>query len=164
VHHHSSLNFDKFYKALVPGGFIILADLHNNMFEHPNRIYSFLSTLEWETKAQDLAAFRAKFPKAAEQAPVLTPPAHKADELIYANRRGWAQVRTEAIKRGEFDNNDDLHLLEAHIPVEKYTEALESAGFSTDIRDLEGIMASNPLQLLPDASLLMVTAGRKILS
>ncbi|MCE1246834.1 MAG: hypothetical protein LWY06_09330 [Firmicutes bacterium] len=162
VHHHHRPDFNNYYETLVPGGFIILADLHNHMFEHPNRIYNFLETLEWETKSSDLAAFAEKFPKAKEQAPPLAPPAQKADELIYANRRGWTKVRAEAVRRGEFDENDDLHLFEAHIPVEKYLEAIEKAGFSTKTGHLEGIIPSNPLQLIPDASLLMITAGRKL--
>lgn len=162
VHHHSFLSFDVFYKALKPSGFLVLADLHNHLFEHPNRIYyKFLDQLEWETKDKDLEMFVKKFPKALETAPPLTRLQQNADDIIIRNRMEWAKIRMSAIARGEFSEENDIHLLEAHVPVEKYIEEFLRCGFSIDGGILRDVMPSNPMQLLPEASLLMVTVGIK---
>ena len=171
IHHHAYLDrpFQVIHTALSPGGIFTISDLHNSMWEHPNRVYEFLKTMDWETKEEDLQAFADTFPKSTEPAPELSP----LDEMSNVQirkfwRDGWVPTRKEAIERGEFDPKDDILMLEGHRPVERYHEQLEDCGFQTEtplIKELyqEAGFTTNPQQHNNDSRILMTITGQKIL-
>lgn len=135
IHHHSYLDAPMITLASVlkPKGYLVCADWHNSMWEHPNRVYEFLnSEFDWETKAADLAAFRKIFPLAAEPAPSLTGRDEIANRMIRSFWKGWANVRRDAIQKVEFLPCDDILMLEGHRPVERYIETGEAAGLRTE--------------------------------
>ena len=166
-HHHAFL--DKPTKAIADclayGGRFITADWHNSMWEHPNRVYSYLEKeFDWPTKEEDLAEFARRFPKALEQAP--EDPLNEASNAdIRKFWKGWEKVRREAIESGTFNLNDDIMMLEGHRPVEKYVKAFKGAGLFVDKEigmEKAGILSGNPHKVLnTDSRILMVTTGTK---
>jgi SAM-dependent methyltransferase len=136
MHHHAYLDVPMITLALTlkKDGYLVCADWHNSMWEHPNRVYEFLKNdFDWETKNKDLAAFRRMFPKATETAPALEGSEEMANKMIRSFwRNGWAEVRKEAIEKGEFQPCDDILMLEGHRPVGRYMDTGETAaGLST---------------------------------
>ena len=156
------------YKILKQGGCVIIADWYNSMWGHPARVYEFLNGFEWGTKEQDLRRFAEKFPKALEKPPELSILDENANKMIRDFWRAWTDVRKEAIEKGDFDSNDEIHMLEGHRPVDKYCEELLKVGFSLEVGD---IIPENPCRIsqnlkVPegkpkDSNLLMLLIGVK---
>ena len=169
IHHHAYLDrpFQVIHTAMSPEGIFTISDWHNSMWEHPNRVYEFLKTMNWETKREDLEAFQEKFPKATEPAPVLDPLDENSNKEIRKFwRDGWVPVRKEAIERDEFNPEDDILMLEGHRLVERYQEQLEECGFKTEtplINELykEIGFTTNPQQHNDDNRILMTITGQK---
>ena len=171
IHHHAYLDVPvKFLgNATRPGGYISIADWHNSMWEHPNRVYRFLvDGFDWETKDRDLAAFVSMYPGALKSAPQLSGPDEVANEMIRSFwRDGWAQVRGQAIQSGEFNPRDDILMLEGHRPVKRYVTDLEAGGYRIDTsgtRNLmeSGVVSQNPQPLVDGSAILMQTVAQKV--
>ena len=168
-HHHAYLDkpTQAVADALVLGGFFILADWHNSMWEHPNRVYTYLKDdFDWPTKEGDLAEFARRYPKALETA--LEDPLNEASNAdIRKFWKGWEAVRRREVAAGQFNPNDDILMLEGHRPVERYVETLRVAGLEADDAAVDGlkkdgVVASNPHKVLDtDSRILMVTVGEK---
>ncbi|MBI4167978.1 MAG: hypothetical protein HY515_03410 [Candidatus Aenigmarchaeota archaeon] len=155
LHHHAYLDepAQALYRTLQTGGFLTVADWHNPMWEHPNRVYEFLQTLQWKTKEEDLEAFAEKFPLVKRKADHIGDPyQRKAMRLIQDFWRGWAAVRREAVERGEFDSRDEIFMLEGHRPFVSEQETMSNAGFSI----------AEEHRLLKDSELLMLGVYQKI--
>jgi SAM-dependent methyltransferase len=164
IHHHAYLDtpFRCLYNTLKPNGIIIITDWHNSMWEHPNRVYEFLKNeFEWSTKDADLDAFVRAYPKALEQAPTLSELGEGANRHIKKFWKGWEAVRKREIERGNFKPEDDIFMLEAHRPVEQQVGAMVDTGFVLPTHVLDWLI-ENPKQLVPDAGILYVTVGQKI--
>jgi SAM-dependent methyltransferase len=169
IHHHSYLDSPLAILAatLKPNGYLISSDWHNSLWEHPNRVYEYLKEcFDWETKDRDLATFAEMYPKALESAQTVTGADFKANEMIKEFWKSWSEIRTEAIKRGEFSPEDDIFMLEAHKPVERYIETGYKVGLKSESRDIDKIAAScviaeNPHRLLDDSSILYTTLLQK---
>lgn len=155
LHHHAYLDrpAETLYRALPAGGFLTIADWHNPMWEHPNRVYKFLQSLQWETKEKDLEAFAEAFPKACGNAPNINDPyQRKAMRLIQDFWRGWVAIRREAVERGELDQRDEIFMLEGHRPFYVQQDEIADAGFKL----------IHEQKLLKDSELLMLGVYQKI--
>jgi SAM-dependent methyltransferase len=164
IHHHAYLDtpLKCLYNALKPNGIIVITDWHNSMWEHPNRVYEFLKNdFEWPTKDQDLEAFVKAYPKALETAPALSELNETANAHIRKFWKGWEAVRKREIGRGNFKPEDDIFMLEAHRPVEQQARSMVDTGFVLPTYVLDWRI-ENPKQLVPDAGILYVTVGQKL--
>lgn len=174
LHHHSYIDTTAkiVNVTMKPGGALVVSDWHNPEWEHPGRVYKALQQdfdadeFNWKTKERDLSAFAEMFPKALEAAPELSPLDHASYIQIRGFWQGYARVRKKAIEVGEFDENDDILMLEAHVPVERQNKILENAGFTINPKFIEDSnsedkVKDNPEQLLPDSRLLMTTVAYK---
>ncbi len=155
IHHHSDLEppMKIVYKVLENAGHLVVADWHNPMWEHPNRVYEFLKTLDWKTKNVDLSQFIEIFPNALVPAPIIKDPYEaRAMRMIQSFWKGWGSIRMDAIARGEFEPRDDIFMLEGHrtLPMQR-KDALSS-----------GFVVGNERQLLEDSALLAVSTYRKV--
>lgn len=168
IHHHAYLDkpFKSLAKALKQGRFIVISDWHNSMWEHPSNVYAFLrDEFEWETKEHDLEMFAQMYPqyKNAPSGYTIRKSYNEADRMIRRFWKGWEAVRNEAIQSGDFDTTDDLVMLEAHRPVEKYETELKEAGLWTKPSGyLNEVLSENPWPVLPTSNLLFVTVAYKI--
>jgi len=175
IHHHAYLGkpFRALYDALAENGAILIADWHNPEWEHPARVRMALEKdyddRQWTTKEEDIARFNAAYPKALEEPPpiLLEGDAVAMDE-IRAFWRSYGEIRAERIARGEFNEADDILMLEGHRPVERQIQTMERAGFRVSRQDekvrdlLEALeLEENPYQLRPESRSLMLTAGLK---
>ncbi len=132
LHHHAFYDTPlQFACAALPkDGVLTVADWHNSMWEHPNRVYRFLQTLEWNMKERDLRTFVQQFPNAADETPFTDYPAEaEAMRQIQHFWGAWAAVRKEAVERGEFDPHDDILMLEGHRPFASQNHEMARAGF-----------------------------------
>ncbi|MBI4177204.1 MAG: class I SAM-dependent methyltransferase [Candidatus Aenigmarchaeota archaeon] len=155
IHHHSDLEppIKLVYDVLADDGHLVVADWHNPMWEHPNRVYGFLKTLDWKTKDRDMGAFVEMFPNAIVDAPLIRDPYEaRAMRMIQSFWKGWGLVRTDAIKRGEFEPRDDIFMLEGHRTLRMQRRDAVKSGFVPEKEE----------QLLEDSSLLVVSSYRKI--
>jgi len=158
-HHHAYMDepVKRMGEALKKGGYFVSADWHNSMWEQPSRVYSFLVGLDpeefdWPTKEEDLEAFRHAYP--------LTETNEWAGSIRYAVANGqigkfwegWAKARQAAIQRGEFDEKDDILMLEGHRPRMHYIEYMRGAG----------IELADVMPLLPNSELLLFMTGMKL--
>ncbi|MBL7160257.1 MAG: hypothetical protein ISS93_00185 [Candidatus Aenigmarchaeota archaeon] len=136
IHHHSYLDkpLTMLHHVTAPGGYLVIADWHNSMWEHPSRVYVYLKNqFEWETKDRDLAAFVKAFPRAIREFPETSPTLIEANEQIRQYwKDGWEVIRDEAIFKGEFKPDDDILMLEGHRPVRKYEDEIEAVGYVLD--------------------------------
>ena len=159
IHHHAYLDtpMDILYDATKSGGYIIIADWHNSMWEDPNRVYDFLKDFEWGTKDEDMKALREMFPNALRKAKRLSKMDEASNDRIRSFwRDGYAVTRKEAIEKGEFKPEDDILILEGHRPVERQIKTMKESGYSID----DSLIDENPKQILPDSRILMLTIGR----
>ncbi len=147
LHHHAFLDtpLSYVYDITKPNGHLVVADWHNPMWEHPNRVYNFLRKLDWDTKKSDLRNFVQAYPKAAEEAPLLEGAELVAYEMIQRFWKGWADARADAVRTGKFNPNDDIFMLEAHRPAEKQNEEIFKSGFKLYV---PGIGETNPFYLM----------------
>lgn len=158
-HHHAYMDepISRMAGVLRDGGYWVSSDWHNSMWEHPGKVYEFLESLDqeeynWPTKNQDLKSFRKTYSLSRNQKiGIINAREEKANEQIRGFWRGWAKARSEAIQKDEFDERDDLLMLEGHRPVTYYLENMIEAGLRTE----------RITSLLPDSDLLMLVAGRK---
>jgi SAM-dependent methyltransferase len=165
IHHHAYLDMPLkcLYDVMAPYGTIIIADWHNSMWEHPNKVYQFLrNEFNWETKQEDLQKFLGAYPKALEPIPEhINDPFKEADIEIQRFWKGWEAVRSAAINRGEFQPEDDILMLEGHRPVYQQIRTMKDVGFSVDEIGRFFILTANPMPLLPTSGLLYLTVGKK---
>ncbi len=168
IHHHAYLDSPLGILAatLDRGGYLVSSDWHNSLWEHPNRVYEFLDTFEWETKDQDMEAFCKMYPMAMDKSPPVTGPDKNANNMIMDFWKGWADVRKNAIEKGEFNPADDILMLEAHKPVERYIEEGKNVGFRTYTNGVQrlmddGVITDNPMPLVEDSSILQTTVLQK---
>ncbi len=174
LHHHSYTDTTAMIinAAMKKKGQLVISDWHNPEWEHPNRVYNALKDdfnpdeFNWGTKEHDIRAFVDAYPKALEEAPELSPLDHGSYTQIRKFWQGWARVRKKAIEAREFDENDDILMLEAHVPVERQNEVLRNAGFMINPKFMEDLngqdnIKDNPEQLLDDSRLLMTTVAYK---
>jgi len=164
LHHHSYLDapLRHVYKSIKKNGLLIVADWHNAMWEHPNRVYEFLrDEFEWPTKEHDLEAFVRAYPKALEKAPDLSELDAASNRHIKRFWKGWANVRKREKDSGAFGPEDDIFMLEAHRPVERQNEAIERVGYGLDTPAIRELQNPNPRMLVPDSGILYATIGQK---
>ena len=169
LHHHSYIDTPVRHAKMTmkKDGVLVVSDWHNPEWEHPNRVYEALAAdFDWETKKADLDAFAEAYPKAMEVAPTLSHLDHASYMEIRGFWRGWVDVRKKAVEEGSFDERDDILMLESHRPVEMQNQTLMEAGFDlhpnfeAELID-DGIMKSNPDQLLDTSRLLMTMVVQK---
>ena len=164
VHHHAYLDapLRHVYKSLRKNGLLVVADWHNAMWEHPNRVYEFLrDEFEWPTKEQDLEAFVRAYPKALEKAPELSELDAASNRHIKKFWKGWEGIRKREKDTGRFRPEDDILMLEAHRPVERQNEVIERVGYRLDTPAIRELQNPNPRRLVPNAGILYVTIGQK---
>jgi SAM-dependent methyltransferase len=170
-HHHPDIKpaLVNIAAVLRQGGYYLSNDWHNSMWEHPNRVYEYLNTFEWETKDRDLEAFRQMYPQATQKAPVIEAAAdNAANAMIMDFWRGWADVRAEAIRGGSFKPGDDILMLEGHRPVQRYIDdglevGLYNPWTSPTVTQLSeaGILKGNPMPLKEGSSILNTVVFEK---
>ncbi len=163
LHHHAFNDTPLAYvhDALKIGGTLIIAEWHNAMWEHPNRVYEFLQEFDWSTKHEDLDAFVAAYPKALDKAPDLSDLDASSNRNIRKFWTSWANVRRREIDAGVFRPDDDIWMLEAHKPVERQNEALVQLGYKLDTPKIRELQDTNPRRLIEDAGILYVTVAQK---
>ncbi len=163
LHHHAynDTPLAHIYDALKIGGNLIIAEWHNAMWEHPNRVYEFLQEFDWPTKQEDLDAFVAAYPKALDEAPDISDLDAGSNRNIKKFWKSWADVRKREIDSGVFRPEDDIWMLEAHKPVEKQNQALVDAGYRLDTRQIRDLQDTNPKRLVEDAGILYATVAQK---
>jgi len=162
LHHHAYLDtpLKAVYDSLKPNGYLIIADWHNTMWEHPSRIYEFLNEeFIWNNKERDLDNFVEMFPNALNETPEQDPLYENANINIKKFWKSYANIRKKEIEKGNFKAEDDIWMLEAHRPVEKQNQVLRSLGYELDGGDLQN---PNPRRLVEDAGILYVTLAQKI--
>lgn len=175
LHHHSYYDtpLANVYHALKDKGVIVVSDWHNPEWEHPARVRKALiedfddETLGWDTKNIDIRAFEEAFPNSLSTPHDLS----SLDEASYIEIRkfwssdGWAAVRKQAVDKGEFQEGDDILMLESHRPVERQNGELKQTGFNldTDYNNelFDDLGYTNPHQLRKESRLLMTTVGMK---
>jgi SAM-dependent methyltransferase len=164
AHHHAYLDapLSQVYRSLSKNGLLVVADWHNAMWEHPNRVYEFLrDEFEWPTKEQDLEAFVRAYPKALEKAPELSELDAESNRHIKRFWKAWGNVRKREKDSGVFRPEDDIFMLEAHRPVERQNEVIQSVGYKMDTPAIKELQNPNPRRLFPDAGILYVIVAQK---
>jgi len=161
IHHHSQIPFGLYYRVLKPGGIAVFADWHNSIWEHPFRVYRFLQTFDWPEKEAGLRNWLKYYPSGS--VPESIGFDEQANKDITSFWLGYHQILRES---GTGLGPNSIWPLEGHRPVERYIEEMKEAGFDVNSTLLErlveqGVITSNPHQLLPDSRLLMVTVGEK---
>jgi len=154
IHHHSDIRplLALCFGALVPGGFAVIGDWHNSMWEHPYRVLQLLETMDWPRKAEDLRLFRRAYPLANQHIELpLANPDQLANSQIQAFWAAYARVHRPEVGR--------FVLLEGHRPVKKYIEDLSSVGFEVPSKLPGG--RDNPTFIIGGSSLLAVTVAIK---
>jgi len=69
IHHHADVRpvFEDISRALMPGGFLVVADWHNTLSAHPAFILSLLDQLDWS----GYAAVQTRLPQSDRDPPAL---------------------------------------------------------------------------------------------
>ncbi|MCX6815911.1 MAG: class I SAM-dependent methyltransferase [Candidatus Aenigmarchaeota archaeon] len=163
-HHHAFIDtpLAHVYDSLKKNGLLIIADWHNAMWEHPNRVYEFLKEdFEWPTKSEDLEAFAKAYPKALEKAPELSSLDASSNANIKKFWKSWAKIRGEDVAAGNFKPEDDIWMLEAHRPVERQNEAIQQVGYKLDTPGIRTLQEENPRGLVEGSGILYVTLAEK---
>lgn len=174
-HHHSYIDTPARHAKVTmkDGGILLIADWHNPTWEHPARVRRALiddfdkDEFEWETKEKDIRAFEEAYPKSLEEPPELLPLDHSSYmEIRKFWSTGWSTIIKDAIKKGKFDERDEIKMLEAHRPVERQNEELYRAGFNLHPEYEErliydGLIKENPHQLRKESRQLMITVAQK---
>lgn len=148
VHHHGTIPWDIYASLVKPGGHLVIADWHHQLWEHPARVHRYLQTFDWLNKEKGLANFLKAYPKAAEQPMPLTAEDQRAARWWM---NFWRYLQQEIVHRNNPGNLKALRHFEGMRAVRHYEAGIGNAG-------LESIEA---VQLLPDSSLLMLTSARK---
>ncbi|MBI3190768.1 class I SAM-dependent methyltransferase [archaeon] len=164
LHHHAFIDtpLTCVYNALKKDGMLIVADWHNAMWEHPNRVYEFLrDDFDWPVKEEDLKRFSDAYPKSMEPAPELLLLDAGSNRNIKKFWRSWAEIRKNEIDENKFNPEDDIWLLEAHRPVEKQNEVIQDIGYKLDTPRISELQKENPKRLIDDTGILYVTLAQK---
>ncbi len=157
LHHHPDIlrTVDNFYNVLKKEGYLFVADWHNSMWEHPNRVYKLLKMFDWKTKDRDLDAFLEAYPKAFDYCPEPEDPLdRKANEQIMGFWLEYAKIKST--------ENNQFMILEGHRPHHRYLEDYNAVGFSTESPGLIDIMETNPIRITPGSNLHMETGAQKL--
>ncbi len=169
IHHHAYLDtpLKVLYDALGNNGLILIADWHNSMWEHPARVYqALLMDYEWPSKEEDLKMFVSAYPKTLEIPPGLSDPDLMANTMIREFWKDYGKIKAELIKKGEFEKDDEIMILEGHRPIERQIEDMHKIGYKTDtvyvMRLVDDLgLNGNPYQMLKDSRIIMFTIGHK---
>ena len=73
--------------------------------------------------------------------------------------KGYADVKSRAQQAGEFEPCDDILMLEGHRPIRRYVSEFGRNGLNRHTKQVselrqDGILESNPLQLVEGSSIL----------
>ncbi len=165
IHHHAKIPFEKYKNAQKQGGFTVIGDWHNSVWEHPYRAYELLRRFP-PTPYREvmLQKWLEWYPNAQKQIPEPENPADRKANQDIMNL--WLAYERLLREHEEFGRNA-IWPLEGHRSVERYVNDMRAVGFETDSPEIsqlvdEGIMTANPYLLLPDSRLLMVTVGQKL--
>lgn len=148
IHHHARIPFDIYSDVLKPGGFLVIADWHHSLWEHPYSVYRFLTNFNWPKREEGLEHWLKIYPQAYD-IPELS---DKMEDRVAVEEitRFWLAYKKIA-DEASLDHNA-IWPLEGHRPVSQYIKGMQEAGLLTDV----------PHQLLPDSTLLMITVGNKV--
>ncbi|MBI2133498.1 class I SAM-dependent methyltransferase [Candidatus Woesearchaeota archaeon] len=170
LHHHSYIDtpLKSLYRALAPGGLLIIADWHNHAWTHPSYIYNaLLKNYQWETKEADMNRFVHVYPSALEKPPLVTNPFEQEANRIILDVF-WPQfgkLRAGLIESGEFNAWDDLLQIEGPRPVEMQNMELKRTGYVLESDEIamikEALGVRNPHQLNNQNTLLMGTLAQR---
>lgn len=163
VHHHARIPFEMYYRVLQDGGFLVLADWHQPLWEHPGSVLQFLEQMDWPRKEEGLEEWLRVYPNASSAPPLPKNPADR--QAIVEITKFWKAY--QRISREANLGPNAIWPLEGHRPVGRYVLAMRQAGFDFEtqaVRELirAGVIDRNPHQIRPDSSLLQVTIGQKI--
>lgn len=182
IHHHPDrkIALRLMYDLMKSDGTILIGDWFNSMWEHPARVYNLLQSIDWETKKEDLETFSKLFPNCSEKLELEDEKIIRSNEQISRFWRSWAKVRENAIKSGEFSENDEIYMLEAHTPVYRLVRDLKESGFDTQTEEIKEVLScrieinygkegietrkifdENPFSLYPDSELLSIVLSQK---
>ncbi|MBI2621351.1 MAG: methyltransferase domain-containing protein [Candidatus Levybacteria bacterium] len=162
VHHHAKIPFEEYNRVLKPGGFLVLADWHQPLWEHPGSVFDFLEQIDWPRKEEGLDNWLRVYPKAVNMPP---PPRNPADrQAIIEITEFWKAY--QRISREANLGPNAIWPLEGHRPVARYVKAMKEAGFDLETPDIDrlirnGVISRNPHQILPDSSLLQLSVAQK---
>jgi len=142
---HSDLirPFRSVHKILKKGGLLVIADWHSPLPGHPKYVREFLDMFSWETKNDDMHRFTATYPKSEDDLPPLSAGDNQAKESMKSFWVSYMQRNPDRKKKG---------ILKGHRPVEMYVSDLKNNGYEVEY---------DPIQVLPNSRLLMVTVARK---
>ncbi len=163
IHHHSHIPFEIYHEVLASGGFLVSSDWHNSVWEIPSRYYKFLERFNWPLKEKGLANFLDAYPAAAK---IVPEPQRREDRQANEDiTKFWLGYYQILVNRGQQGKNAILPS-EGHRPAERYEAQMKECGFilnSEEIQDMisDGAVASNPHQILPGSTLLMLLVGQK---
>ena len=132
LHHHPAREpvLRVFANYMSKDGTIVIGDWFNSKWEHPRKVKQVLYKLpEWKTKEEDIRKFDGMFCKNSRPLKRESESLQRANEMIDRFWINWAGVRKEAILKGEFDERDEIYMLEASTPVERLEKEMERAGF-----------------------------------
>lgn len=155
IHHHASIDepLNNIYNVLTAKGFLVIADWHHTMWEHPNRVYKLLKRMDWPTKEEDLKNFVKTYPMAEEEI---------SDPVDLKDRKANEQVSRFWIEYSKMEHRTKrFAMLEGHRPASRYIEDMGKVGFATNTDNIRSIIRENPYQILPDSSLLCLSVGEK---
>lgn len=164
IHHHAQIPFDIYYRFLKPGGFLVIADWHQPLWEHPGAVLRFLQNFDWDKKEEGLTHWQKVFPQAEDLPPF--PEDQMEKEAIEQIILFWLAY-AEIAARSNLGSNA-IWPLEGHRPVKKYVEGLHAARFSLDTPDIRRVlnggklMSTNPHQVLTNSTLLQITVAQKV--
>ena len=151
IHHHACVLpvFERLFRAIRPGGCLVIGDWHNSMWFYPRRVLSLLTRLKWPAREADIAAFERAYPLAhSEESGALDPLEKRANDQIAEFWKAYV---------GQRQSKAEFLLLEGHRPVRWYLEGLAEAGFEVPRRHPACGHRQNPALLLPSSGLLAVT-------
>lgn len=147
-HHHGYLTkpFENSHNATKRGGYFVVSDWHNSMWDHPAKVYYMLQQFYWPTKEEDLKEFVKCYPKALD--PTIefsSDPYRKENQQIIDFWKCYAMVRTT--------EENQFFILEGHRPVERYMEEMQKVGYDLNSPNIirmisNGTLEKNPYALL----------------
>ncbi len=147
IHHHARIPFETYYDALKPSGLFVSADWHNSLWEEPYRVRRMLQRFPGYDAGRADVEFERVYP--VSSLAVHEPIAHaeaQANEDITNFWLGYYDILKDT---GTGSNTIWPH--EGHRPHARYMDDMRTVGFTLE----------EPVQILPNSSLLMLIAGRK---
>lgn len=166
IHHHARIPWEQYAGVLEKGGMAFFGDWHQRMWTHPGYVYSMLEQINLgDNRDHVLNDFITKFPQARRR-PVL--PYKAADRKAMRQIINFWVAMADISQEMELDGTP-LWFLEGHRDVTEYIRRMNQAGLDTKSPDIKILhtgrtgnnLKKNPFQVLPDSTLLMVSAGQK---